>query len=264
MKRKGKIIAVFLSAVITASFGSMSAVAVDDDYYYYDVKKASDYALTFCDAGTGGEEEAYNNFFIRKKNTDYFADGANCTNYVSQILYYGGYKMRGTPDRKYNGVGTWYTNKWFYYRLEGQFGSVNDVWSLTWNTVDGYPILKNGFFQYFTRAWVYDGDSGTIPDLVKYTYADLMCSYVEDVKYCDDFAEKNNLKRGDIIQMDYQGDGILYDHTLYVWCTEPEIRVCSNSDDYFGKKLSDIAGKNKNAIYRIIRTTDHAIEKSAW
>ncbi len=48
MKRKLKFASALISAVIAASYGSMNAIAVDDSYYYYDVKKASDYALTYC------------------------------------------------------------------------------------------------------------------------------------------------------------------------------------------------------------------------
>lgn len=267
MKRKLKFTSVLISAVITVSYGSINAIAVDDSYYYYDVKKASDYALTFCYADPiQGEGKAYSKYYTPTTNKDYVHDGANCTNYISQILYYGGYKMRGTPDIifKTKSLASINTDKWFYYCLENKWGTENDVWSSTWSTVDGITNLHNvgGLYHFFTQDYYYE--THKMSELAKYSdeYASFICTFEEGIEYCDDFAEKYNLKRGDVVQVDYERDGF-YDHSLYVWCTEPEIRFCSNSNDYFAKAFSSIDKKEKY-IYRIIHTTDHAIAKSAW
>ncbi len=268
MKIKIKFAAMLLSTALTASYGSMNAMAVDDSYYYYDVKKASDYALTFCWADPYlGEGEAYEKYYTPQTNTDYInlkdLESANCTNYISQILYYGGYKMRGTPESdKLSKCGSKSPEKWFYYCLEDNWGTENDVWSASWVTVDKnmMAIQEQGIYHYFT------GDFGNnqIYKSLNEEYSSYLCSYEKKIKYCEDFAEKYNLKRGDIVQIDYQGTGWQYDHTLYVWCTEPEIRFCSNSSDYFGKLFSKIHEDYPKAYYRIIHTTDHAIVKSAW
>ncbi len=214
---------------------------------------------------TIGEGKAYSKYYTPQTNDDYVLDGANCTNYISQILYYGGYKMRGTPDIKFKtkSLTSISTDKWFYYCLKDNWGTDNDIWSSTWSTVDGLnPFHYGGIYHFFTQDCYYE--SHRMNDILKYSdeHANFLCTYEDGVEYCDNFARKYNLKRGDIVQVDYERDGF-YDHSLYVWCTEPKIRFCSNSDDYFVKAFSDIDKKEK-FIYRIIHTTDHAIEKSAW
>lgn len=274
MKIKIKFAAMLLSAALTASYGSMNAMAVDDSYYYYDVKKASDYVLTFCSAEAGDLKDDYKKYYKPKYNKEYALVGSECTNFASQALYYGGYKMRGTPDMrifpKIKSTGCTYvgSSKWFYYKLENNWEVENDIYSSTWSVVDKWGpgtsniIPDSGMFAYFTKPWATWGIDGVLNLEINTPY-DSVCSYVEDVEYCEDFAKKYNLKRGDIVQMDAENDG-LYEHTMFVWCTEPEVRLTYRSTDKHAESLKVICGKKNDIKFRIIYTTDHAIAKSAW
>lgn len=270
--KKNYILVNLLSTLSVASLVGMNAFATNDvndvSQYYYDVKKASDYALTFCGANkdiTKGEYKAYEKNFESKQNNEYRKQDANCTSYISQILYYGGYKMKGIPSLSFQtGCVSYDPEDWFYYCLEDNFGKDTDVWSSSWTVVGEFLyLIPSGLYTHFTAPYIYQ------TSLVSYKYltedVNYICSSQSELKYCDDFAKKYNLKRGDIIQVgdDSPLPGVQYGHSLYVWCTEPEIRVCSNSDNYFARKLSEI-DEAEDGYYRILRTNDHAIQKSVW
>ena len=247
---KASLLAVATSLMLTANYTSAFAAHSSNSSAYYDVQQAGDYVLAFCGANEAGYTMPETRDFTL---TEVFCKmGADCTNYVSQALYYGGYKMEGSPSITFwiknrilgSNCGNYDDDEWFYYKLKDNFDVSHDTWSSTWSRVEGKS--EAGLYNYLSRkSW----------------FNDPLCSCDSNLEYCDDFAKKYNVKRGDIIQIDFSSDGS-YDHSTFVWCTEPEIRLCYHSNYVWAKKLSEIEKSLNNGAqkpsYRVIHTTDHA------
>lgn len=257
MKKVLKVSIAFVASVLMISTNYTSVIAADNNNHFYDVKKAGDYVLAFCGANVEGcsmpetRECRINEVFSYDPNID-------CTNFMSQTLYYGGYKMEGSPYitmglRRMLGhsLGCDDDDEWFYYKFKGNFDVKYDCWSSTWKNVEGKT--EAGLYNYLTR---------------KRRFNEPFCHYKPDLEYCDDFAEKYNVNRGDIIQIDFDGKGG-YDHSTFVWCTNPEIRLCYHSIFVWAKPLREIdEGLRRGGDtpkYRIIYATEHAkANTSIW
>ena len=253
---KASFLAVATSLMLTANYTSAFAAHSSTTSNYYDVKKAGDYVLAFC----GADQKGYTMPETRDSriNEVFYKQDEDCTSFVSQALYYGGYEMKGTPyitagirSKFGHNLGCEDDDEWFYYKLKDNFEVSHDTWSSTWTRVEGND--RAGLYNYLTR---------------KSLFNEPLCSCDSNKEYCDDIAKKYNVKRGDIIQIDFTSDGS-YDHSTFVWCTEPEIRLCYHSVYVWAKTLSEIDKSLKDGIekpcYRIIHTTDHAkTTKSIW
>ena len=223
MKHLLKNAATAFTIAITTSLSCITASAADSNTYY-DVKKAGDYVLAFCDADTSNPSEyKMPSGRISRKNPDYFfRDGEDCTNFASQALYYGGYKMQGTPDIPYikNGVaaiinhikdigyancGSRNADDWFYYSYKDGTNVRRDLWSSTWTRVGYTETHGNGLYQFFTRP---------------HEMNEPICTGISEIKYTndEDFKKITNLKRGDIVQYKEAGHND-YGHSMFVWCT---------------------------------------------
>ena len=209
---------------------------------------------------------------------------SDCTNFVSQALYYGGYPMKGTPllykswplttlvAKNVKNTGT----DWYFYKLIDFAGTETFEWTTTWTLVDGsknLSFLHNGIDDYFSTETVADSYPSCIVDPIcncsrNLTYKDV----VELSTITDEEAQKSGkhkIHRGDILQLkDDKNPAAGYEHSCFIWCTEPEIRVSSHTSNYLAKPLKDIEydfnGEPRGRTYRIIHTTDHAMNKNSW
>jgi cell wall-associated NlpC family hydrolase len=111
-------------------------------------------------------------------NMDMLGGGGDCTNFVSQCLAAGGWRM------DYRAPG--FDSEWWYRRLgTGRFDADNnDWWSCTWS-------LPSLFNQYVTTNFAKPMDLLANPRLAR------------------------TLKKGDVIFYDWNGDG-LFDHSVLV------------------------------------------------
>lgn len=261
-----------------------SVIAADDDKYYYDVKKAGNYALYYCGANAPDKEKTeFGSLPETRKgrigdnnyNHDFSFFDSDCTNFVSQILYYGGYEMMGSPENyffDFKGSTSRSSNDWYYYKLKDNFDNVNkDVYSSTWTLVERYILnptswgssFSSGLAEHFTsKIKGVDNPRYTVngSDINNKHY----CNSIDDVKYCDDFASKYNLHRGDILQLADDSSEKYY-HTMFVWATEPEVEFVAHTDPYFAKSLSAVSSDHPDRVYSIIYTTDYADQsKRRW
>ena len=298
MNKKIKAVLAVMTAALSVSVSGITASAAEE-VYYYNVKKAADYALHFSNAeklnpedpDKGGIPESRadrahtyvkgEHDMIEKITTNplfiYNSPAGDCTNYVSQILYYGGYTMKGKPEfnvffkdiykdsqvmrdkstfpfdfspMEYTwpkGCTSWDENDWYYYKYKDNLDVSQDTYSSTWVSVtNNFPTLwSDGIYQHFKKRCPNTQNIGT------------GLKYDEVVK----LAEEGKIKRGDILQMQ---QSIGYDHSMFIWSTSPEIRYVCHSGEYFAKCLSAAYAANPTATYRIITTTDHAVPGSEW
>lgn len=95
MKKLLKFATICFAIANILPFCENSALATSNNNYYYDVKKAGDYVLNYCD--TEHDDYGLPEGRIKKSNNVFITLDSDCTNFVSQALYYGGYPMKGTP-----------------------------------------------------------------------------------------------------------------------------------------------------------------------
>lgn len=292
MKKILKASIVFAVSVMMTVVNCMPVVAADSDYgysesfyKYYDVKKAGDYVLNYCDADyrdpkhpeAGGLPEGR----VQKINdTFYFNNGrGDCTNFVSQALYYGGYEMRGCPLTwwRSSGCNGHSRGDWFYYKLKDNFEVSNDMYSSSWNSVESARLkevdtsdrgikayaecIRAGLFEYLAIDPYCNADRNSNGDpRIEYE-----CPYFSDLTYEEVIKlDEKTLSRGDVMQIDLDGNGS-YDHSTFVWCTQPEIRLTFHTINFFAKTLRLINSNIPEARYRVIHTTHHADPtKNKW
>ena len=286
MKKIIKITIFTLALVANVPLNCVTASAAEDyEIYYYDVKKAGDYVLNYCDA----EHDDYGlpKRRMKKSNNVFITLDSDCTNFVSQALYYGGYPMKGTPPLKKSFPATTpnapnvklTTLDWYYYKfINSNTGAETYEWTSTWSLVDGIRNLSffpNGIDDYFSKSYL--DDTETYPGYK----VDPICNCSKNLSYkdvvelstiTDEEAKKSGkhkIHRGDILQLkDDKNPAAGYEHSCFIWCTEPEIRVSSHTSNYLAKPLKDIEydfnGEPRGRTYRIIHTTDHAMNKNPW
>lgn len=263
---KASIPALATSIMLTVNSTSVFAVHSSNNYFY-DVKKAGDYILNYCDANY--DEIGLPEGRVKKINDTFFYNdgGGDCTNFVSQALYYGGYNMRGTPPAEQKFPYTMPKNKkveftgknWYYYKLKGATGYDEDIWTSSWTTVDGpknIKFLTAGIDNYLIDVEKCKVDNGGWYVTLK---GDDTPEYLNKL-----FVRDTNIKRGDILQVK-DGFETAYNHSCFVWCTTPMVRLSSHTDSYLSKSIEEMSRDHPSRTYRIIHTTDHADPtKSIW
>lgn len=139
-------------------------------------------------------------------NQAYHAFDSDCTNFISQCLYYGGWKQVG----RYN---AWSSNSWYYV----------------------YYSWPSSLCFGYSRSWTSANDF---------------------YKFCTVHPERaqsaslSSLEIGDIVQMDFTGDG-KWDHSLIVTKkTGSNIYLSAHSNDLENEPLSAIKSRNPGARYK--------------
>ena len=142
-------------------------------------------------------------------------------------------------------------NEWFYYKFKDDLDFTFDTWSSTWTRVEGET--DKGLYNYLSNSRLHN---------------EPICYSDSDLNYNKNFAKMYHIHRGDVIQIDFESDGE-YDHTTFVWCTDPEIRLSYHSNYIWARSLNeidtDLKNKGQTPCYRVIHTTDNElINKSRW
>lgn len=193
--KAGRVFSVFMTVAILIVISSTASA--------YDRNKAVDYAIQHTEPDSnqpGDKEEEY--------NQDYYIFESDCTNFVSQCLYAGGWNQIGRYD-------AWSSNSWYYVFY-------------SWPSSTCYG---------FSRSWTVANDF--------YKFCAANPGRVKSVS-----VSAASIKLGDVIQMDFTGDG-KWDHSLIVTKkTSSEIYVSAHSNDLENEPLSAIKKRNPGARYK--------------
>lgn len=167
--------------------------------------------------------KAYAKKYYKTRNSGYKSYGANCTNFVSQVL-------RGATCEAKTATGTeallFKTTKyWYHYKFSwtDKYGSTNSSFKVTTSFIN-----VNDFYSFW----------GSRKSNQTYTRANSK----KAIAYAS---------AGDVIQ--YKKDGIWY-HTGFVYRkSASELYVSMNSSDYLERKLSDSLKDKSISHIRIIK-----------
>ncbi len=188
----------------------------------YNRDKAVKYAHQYVNPIYGWDEKRYDN--PAAYNHSYYPFEADCTNYISQCLYAGGWKQI---------VGGIYSSDAWYYK---KYVPGEHFWDKTIKDYSHTWTVANDFYKFCSKH----------PDRAK------KVSIEKDDKGL--LKVKGTLEVGDIVQMDGLGkkkpDGE-WDHSMIITdiSSNGELYVSAHTSDLENEPLSEIQGRNKNAKY---------------
>ena len=155
-------------------------------------------------------------------------DGGDCTNYVSQILHYGGMAMRGNANSR-DAITSWFMDKYLDIYNTSNY-------SATWSSAG-----------YFTYHW----GTNSMGTGNERAYS---CKYYIGQDIVDNFSLiKTSISVGDVIQLTSNGATGRY-HTLAVYSLESnDIKMSCHTPNTKTRSLLTEAQSNPTMMFVIIR-----------
>lgn len=191
----------------------------------YEIFRAVSYAKRYN--GAGNSPYGKNNY-----NTDYMKLDSDCTNFVSQCLLAGGYKMHGSYTMKKPTKSEKTVKEWYHYKVKKDKGGYTYRYTTSWVCVQEYYNVRPldlGLYHYIRK----NVKTANIHKKVKFNAKKWLKEY--------------NLMIGDIVQMDKNGDG-KYDHSIIITeITGNNIYYCGHTNNRYNASLNELAAENKEA-----------------
>lgn len=195
----------------------------DNTEVRYEILQAASYAKRY----NGASNSPYGK---NSYNTDYAKLDSDCTNFVSQCLLAGGYKMHGSYTKVQQTSSEKTVDEWYHYKIAKKKGGYKYRYTTSWVCVQQYYNIRpvNWGLYYYIKNNV---KTATMHKKVKFNAK----------KWLKDY----NLMIGDIVQMDTNADG-KYDHSIII--TEIKgnnIYYCGHTENRYNKSLNQLAQSNK-------------------
>lgn len=239
LKSTHKLIATTLS-IATTFLCTISPVSA------LDKSAASEYAIRYCGmcspVPTCGRESPDG------RNPYYSAyTAADCTDFVSQILYTGGFAQTSTPSNSWvsgDGCKSYSSDSWYFRKIIDKNANLVSVWSSSWTTAHMYHGVNPswGFHARMKKIGIRRNEGLTFSQLLNLSGTD-------------------RVKEGDIIQI---ADGsVNYGHSIYVIYAPTykgnniDILYCAHDNDAFYKSLKGVYNGNTSTKFVVWHTSDY-------
>lgn len=195
----------------------------------YNIYNAASYAESYC----GSSENPYGKGY----NPNYYALDSDCTNFVSQCLLAGGYKMHGSYGKNQPTKSEKTIKEWYHYKEKKNNGEYMYRYTTSWVCVQQYYNIRPlnlGLYYYIKK----NVKTAKMHKKVKFNAK----------KWLKDY----NLMIGDIVQMDTNKDG-KYDHSIIITKIRGNnIYYCGHTNNEYNASLNGLAEKNPKYKYVII------------
>lgn len=244
LKSTQKFTAITLS-IVTTFLCTASPVSA------FNKSAASSYAIKY----SGGEcpipvkyreaEDGYNPYYSAYQGND-------CTNYVSQILYTGGFVQTSTPsNRSVSGDGckSYDSANWYFRKIYDKYSDLVSVWTSSWTISDNKTGVIPGHGLYSRLK-----NHLNIRRNENLTFSELL-----------NLSGSDRVKEGDIIQISSDYFHINYGHSIYVIYSpynphtgqNTDILFCGHSNDRFYRSLKSFYNGDSSTKFVVWHTSDY-------
>ncbi len=214
---------VMVSSPLNGVYAKKEQKEEDNTNARYEIFAATSYAKKY----NGASDSPYgkNNY-----NTNYASLASDCTNFVSQCLLAGGYKMHGSYTDLQQTSSEKTVKEWYHHKVAKKKGGYKYRYTTSWVCVQQYYNIRPldlGLYHYIRK----NVKTATIHKKVKFNAK----------KWLKDY----NLMLGDIVQMDTNGDG-KYDHSIIITkIVGNDIYYCGHTNNQYNASLNELAADNK-------------------